>query len=68
MTGQQARLDDALVLSRHAADLASAALALTRPASSEDELTVATAIVATAAALQTLATSLINHHQTGPTR
>jgi hypothetical protein len=58
------RLDDALTLSRHAADLAGHALTLTRldPDHDEPALAVADAIIRTAAAAQAVATTLLDRH------
>jgi hypothetical protein len=56
------RLDDALALSRHAADLAGLAAALARPGEAEATLAVAEAVTHTAAAVQALATTVIDAH------
>jgi hypothetical protein len=59
------RLDDALALSRHAADLAGQAAELARPGEAETALAVAEAVTHTAAAVQALATTVIEAHLAG---
>ena len=65
MNAGPARLDDALALSRHAADLAGLAAELARPGGSEGALAVAEAVTHTAAAVQALATTVIDGQLAG---
>jgi hypothetical protein len=60
-----ARLDDALALGRHAADLAGWAVELARPAHGQADLAlaVAEALTRTAASVTALATALADRHR-----
>ena len=67
MNADQARLDDALALGWHAADLAGWAVTLAGPdhGGRETLLTVAEALTHTAASVTALATALADRHPAG---
>jgi hypothetical protein len=64
VNADQARLDDALALSWHAADLAGRAAELAGPEHGDHDtaLAVADAVTRTAARVQALATTLVDRH------
>jgi hypothetical protein len=64
VNAEHARLDDALALSRYAADLAASALRLACPSRGDTDgaLDVADAVTRTAAAVQAVATTVVDRH------
>ena len=65
MRDPQARLDDALDLSRSALTLAAWARDLAQPGAAEHELSIAEQVVFLAARITATATAVIDHHREG---